>query len=158
MNLVLYANGKTDVGETVQRVIESLVPQNGLEIYRTLEGLSDKLRQPRYSSFVMVLLAARSEDLWALMSIRDLFNDIPIIFILPDSEKDTVLTAHKFYPRYVTDVRGDFSDVALVIKKIFKNAYPERKIAIEQSETKRSSVRKTIFQQLDTKGGDIQNV
>ncbi len=158
MNLILYANGKTDAGETVQRVIESLVPQNGLEICRTLEGLSDKLRQPRYNSFILVLLAARREDFWALTSIRDLLCDIPIIFILPDSEKETVLNAHKFYPRYVTDVSSDFSDVALVIKKMLKNADSKRMLAIEKSEAKNSSFRKPTLKQSSEKGGNIQDV
>ena len=158
MNILLYSNDKKGVGKKIQGVIKSMVPKIELEIYRTLDGLSDKLRQPRYSSFILVLLAARREDLWALTSIRDLLCDIPIIFILPDSEKDIVLTAHKFYPRYVTYVSSDFTDVALVIKKMFKNTYSKRMLAIEKSETKNSSFRKPTLQQSSEKGGNIQDV
>lgn len=158
MNILLYSNDKTGVGKKIQGVIKSMVPKIELEIYRTLDGLSDKLRQPRNTFFILVLLVVQREDFWDLMSIRDLLYDIPIILILPDSEKDTVLTAHKFYPRYVTDVSSDFSDVALVVKKMFKNAYSEKIFAIEKSETKNSSFRKPTLQQSSKEGGDIQNV
>lgn len=158
MNLILYANDKTDVGETVQRVIESLVPQNGLEIYRTLEGLSDKLRQPRKDLFITILVASSRKELSDLLSINDILCNVPKILILPDMEKETVFTAHKFYPRYVTDVSSDFSDVALVVKKMLKNAYSEKIFGIGKSETKNSSFQKPTLQQSSKEGGDIQNV
>ncbi len=157
MNIILYANGKTDAGETVQQVIKSLVSQNGLERYRTIEGLSGKLRKPGKDQLIAVLVASSRKELSDLLSIHDLLSKVPKILILPDSEKDTVLTAHKFYPRYVTDVRSDFTDVALVIKKMLKNAGSKNKFVIEESETETSSFRKPTLQLSSKEGGGIQN-
>ncbi len=58
----------------------------------------------------------------------------------------------------MTDVSSDFSDVALVVKKMLKNAYSEKIFVIEKSEIKNSSFRKPTLQQLNKEGGDIQNV
>ena len=121
MNLILYANDKTDVGETVQRVIESLVPQNGLEIYRTLEGLSDKLRQPRKDLFITILEAEDGQlaleelkknkvDLiisdWNMPNMTELeflkavrsdesFKKIPFVMVTAEGKKDNVMEAAK---------------------------------------------------------------
>jgi ABC-type branched-subunit amino acid transport system substrate-binding protein len=67
------------------------------------------------------------------------------------------LFAHKFYPRYVTDVGSDFSDIALIVKKMLKNTYFEKIFVIGKSEIKNSSFRKPSLQQANEKGGDIKN-
>jgi hypothetical protein len=65
-------------------------------------------------------LAVSGEDLQGLFSIRDLFDDIPMILILPDRKRDTISKGQKLYPRFATYMDGNFSDLALVLAKMLK--------------------------------------
>ncbi len=118
MNLLLYANGRNDVGERLRNVIEALVSKRKTEICTTINSLSRRLRKPMYNVDIVVLLAAPRKDLLEIHSMRDLFRDIRIILILPDSRRDTISLGHKLYPRFISYADSDFKDVGAVLKKM----------------------------------------
>jgi hypothetical protein len=118
MNLLLYAREPRGTGKQLEKVIEELFPENNTEIYRTIDGLSDRLRRPRYDLAVVVLLAASKQDLLDLLSIRDLLDDLRLILLLPNREKDTIAKGHTLRPRFLTYADGNFLDVAAVLSKM----------------------------------------
>ncbi|MBW1741791.1 MAG: hypothetical protein JRJ42_11835 [Deltaproteobacteria bacterium] len=127
MNLLFYKPGTNEAGEQLQRVIEALVPRRKTEIYRTMESLSGRLRQSKYDLAIAVLLAASSEDLMELLSIRDLLDDVRIILVLPDRENDTIRKGHTLRPRFLTYADSNFVDVSAVLSKMLANIFPGKK-------------------------------
>ncbi len=122
MNLILYANGLNGAGERLQNAIESIVPENQTEIYRTTISLYQRLRKPTFGVAVAVLLATTRKELLEIHSMKDLFWDIRIILILPDSEGFTVSMGYKLFPRFISYADGDFMDVAAVLNKMLENS------------------------------------
>jgi hypothetical protein len=119
IRLLLYTPVSEGVGEQLRRMIEKLVPKNNVEIYRSVESLSLRLRQPADDlPIAAVLLAARRGDLTELLSIRDLLRDIRIILVLPDRDEDTIAKGHTFRPRFVSYTDGNFMDVCFVLEKM----------------------------------------
>ena len=118
MNLLLYINGLNGAGIRLQRVIETGISKDRIEVYRDVVSLTHRLRRPRIDLDIAVLLVSSREDLEAILSIVELFFDLRVILILPDREKETISKGHKLYPRYLSYVDGDFSDVAAVLKKM----------------------------------------
>ncbi len=102
--------------------IKKEIPKEGLEIYHSVQSLSRSLHQPRYDVAVIILLATHYEELLDFLMLQDLFSDIHIILILPDRKKETITTAFKFYPRFISYVDSDFKEVALVLAKMVANA------------------------------------
>lgn len=127
MNLLSYAPVTDGVNDRLQRVIEGLVPKQDTEIYRTIDSLSHRLRQPRHNLAVAVLLAASRQDLLELLSIRDLLDGIRIILVLPDRQDDTIAKGHRLYPRFLTYADSDFLDVAAVLSKMLRNSHLDNK-------------------------------
>ena len=127
MNLLLYATEPQGTGKQLQKVIEELFPENNTEIYRTIDGLSHRLRQPRYDLAVVVLLAASKQDLLDLLSIRDLLDDLRVILLLPNREKDTITKGHTLRPRFLTYADSNFLDVAAVLSKMVRNTHGDKK-------------------------------
>jgi hypothetical protein len=123
MNLIMYANGSNGAGERLQNAIESIVPENQTEIYRTTISLYQRLRKPTFGVAVAVLLAATKNELLEIHSMKDLFRDIRIILILPDTEGDTVSMGFKLFPRFISYADGNFKDVAAVLEKMLGNGY-----------------------------------
>ena len=119
IRLLLYTPASEGVGEQLRRMIEKLVPKNNVEIYRSVESLSLRLRQPADDlPIAAVLLAARRGDLTELLSIRALLRDIRIILVLPDRDEDTIAKGHTFRPRFVSYTDGNFMDVRFVLEKM----------------------------------------
>ena len=57
-----------------------------------------------------------------IYALKDLFDGIRKIIILPDGEQVTISLAHKLYPRFLSYIDSDFSDVAAVLKKMATSA------------------------------------
>ena len=122
MTVFLYAKIEDGPGTRLERVIETFVPEENLEIYRTLDDLSHRLRQPGDNIAISVLLTASHEDLLDLLLIRDLLADVRIIIVLPDSEDKTIAKGHSLRPRFISYADSDFMDVGAVLSKMFESA------------------------------------
>jgi len=93
-----------------------------MKVCRSIESLSHWLRQPADDlPIAAVLLAARSEDLSDLLSIRDLLRDVRIILILPDREANTIAQGHTLRPRFLSYTDSDFTDVLAVLGKCLES-------------------------------------
>ena len=123
MNLLFYAPVTDGVGERLQGVVKVLVPEENLEIHRTIDSLSRRLRRPTYDVAVAVFLAPTKEDLLEILSIKDLIWNLRIILILPDREEDTIAQGHTLRPRFLTYADGNFADVAVVLRTMLANHY-----------------------------------
>ncbi len=125
MNLIFYSRDTEGVGEQLRCVIEAIESPalDGVEIHRTIDSLSRRLRQPSSGPSMAVLLAASKEDLMEFLSIHDLLDSVRIILVLPDRKDDTVAKGHSLRPRFLTyvDSDSDFLDVAAVLSKMLGN-------------------------------------
>ncbi len=128
MKFLYYTSINNGPGERLRKIIEPRVKEMELEIYRSIPSLSRRLCQPKYDVIGAVLLTGNRKTLLDLLSTREHLSDIPIILILPDSERDTVSKGHKFHPRFLSYVDSDFSDVGAVLKKMIANIHHGERI------------------------------
>ena len=118
MNLLFYTTEEEETGGRFQKVIDTIVPKGMGETHCTIKSLAHRLRQPRYESTIAVLLAATREDLYDLLSIRDLLRGISIILILPDRNADTIAKGHILRPRFLTYKDSNFGEITAVLGKM----------------------------------------
>ena len=118
MKLLLYASDRCRSGKRLQKVIEALVSKKDREIYRTIDDLTSRLRQPMHDPPIAVLLAASRENLSDILSLRDMLCDVRIMLVLPDRERDTIAKGHTLRPRFVTHADSNFVEMAAVLRKV----------------------------------------
>ena len=53
-----------------------------------------------------------------MLSLRKLLSDLRLILILPDRDRDTVMSAHALRPRFLTYADGNLDDIAAVLRKM----------------------------------------
>lgn len=119
MEVLLYTTETNEDGKRLEKIIKTSLDRLNIQICRTLNSLIQKLRRPRDSFCIAVLLAHSKESLSEILSLKDLFWNLGIILILPDNEMDTISRGHKLYPRFLSYIDSDFSDVAAVLGKMF---------------------------------------
>ena len=125
MNVLVYTPGRQ--GERLQRLIRNLVPDERLESYETFQGFAERLRRPMDEIPVAVILAAKEEDLLAILSISHLLCDVRFILILPDREDVTVAIGHSLRPRFMSYADSDFREVTAVLGKMIGGFYFSRR-------------------------------
>lgn len=127
--LLFLTESNNSVFEPLRAVVENSVPDGILQISDSFTDLPDRLRAVRNGARIAVLVARNREELEELISLDYLFDDILIILVLPDLQKDILSRAYKLYPRFITDMNGDLNTISAVIRKMLKR---ERSRAISR--------------------------
>ena len=118
MSLLFYRPSQNIAAEKLQFVIESEMPDQRLEIFYSIEGLSERLSQSARGNCTAVILAENISDLENIFTLKNLLKDIRIILILPDRSDEVISMGYKLHPRFLSYMDGEFSDVAVVLKKM----------------------------------------
>jgi len=120
MTLLYYRPAQNTTAEKLQAIIETEFPEENLEVYYTTEDLSERLRQHIRINCAAVILAEDIYDLRSLFDLKSLLKDIRIILVLPDRTEEIISMGYKLHPRFLSYTDSDFSDVAVVLKKIIE--------------------------------------
>ncbi len=127
MHLFFYATETNGAGQLLWNLHQDLAPEHGGEFFRKIVDLAQKLRSPRDYLTIAVLLASTQEELLDILYIRDLLEGVRIILILPDRNRDTIMTGHTLLPRFITCVNSNVSWVNAVLNKMLSNYHPGEK-------------------------------
>jgi len=122
MNVILYVpnSGRDDI----QQRIEDMIPGKGLKIYKTLEGLSERLHQPIDPETILIIVARSQEKLSEIFPLRRVLGDVRTVVVAPDQDPKTVSLAHQLRPRFLTYVNSDFGDLVAVLQKMIETEAP----------------------------------
>jgi hypothetical protein len=118
MKIILYLPWTDGIGKRLFGMIEKLVIADEIEVFRTIDSLAHRLRQPVFDLKIAVLLTTTRKELSEILLIKDLFQDIRIILILPDGDSDTISMGHKIYPRFISYIDSNFEDVAVALSNM----------------------------------------
>ncbi len=116
MNLLVFTSKKSE-----ERILYNLGRIMRMEVYNNIKAFLKRFHVPKNNLDLMLLLIGNQKDLEDLITIKELFFDIPIILVLPDRKKMTVREGLKFFPRYISYMDSKQRDVEEVLKKIHSN-------------------------------------
>lgn len=112
-----------EIGEKADRLkksIESRITDERIEVYQSVEKLSQRLRQPHDEVEVAVLITSSYQGLRDVLSIKHLLGDLGIILVIPDQNRETITLAHQLRPRLLGYMSGDLSTIPSVLAKMLK--------------------------------------
>ena len=118
MMIIFFCTAKKGSVERLLGDIQTKIHDHRIEVVRTLEALRDRFRRPILDRAIMILIPVNREQLKGLISMGNLFDDNPILLVLLDREPTTISIGHRLYPRFVTYVDSDFSDLVSVLNKL----------------------------------------
>jgi hypothetical protein len=117
MRIMIYAPSGNAVGKLLVNRINS-ANNTPIELYDSLEYLSENLRKPISTPLVAILMPKNNAELSNLIQMRHLLRNIRIVLILPNRHAETIADGHTLRPRYVSHSDGDLSDVVAVVIKM----------------------------------------
>jgi len=120
MTLLIYSTTTSLKEKRLLRIIELMLPEKKFKFYRTIDDFSQRLRQPVLKQRILILLLNSPKELEDVLSIRELLEDAKIILIVPDTNPATLARGHILRPRFLSDSKSDFVDVAAVLRRIIR--------------------------------------
>ena len=119
MNIVLYTSIKDPItGKRLRDKIDMDFSCENLEIFSNMPDFIRRLHCFPRNIDVAIVLIPDDDHLSDLLQYRDVLDDIEIILILPDQNKDTVKKGMSLYPRFLAYGDSDFDDVSAVLVKL----------------------------------------
>ena len=121
MNIILYKANEQQESDSLWGVVCESVPTGMAEKYSSLEEFKNRLLLYKNNIEIVLLTARTKEELKQFIGLREFLADIRVILILPDRDHDTLSNAHALYPRFITYIDGDYSDLKAVLTKMQNN-------------------------------------
>ena len=118
VKILFYARIAEDPETGFEGRLKGFVPADRLEVYRSIRELSQRLEALYNHETIVVLQARDMKRLMCMVSLRDQFQGVRIILLVPDREEETLLFADRLRRRFLINNEGDFSDVMSVLQKM----------------------------------------
>ena len=116
MAVLLFSSEMRREEHQIRRILGEL--NQNVEVYRSWNRLSRRFERPRGDICLMIFAMRNREILNHLVLMRGQMYDLSVVLILPDAAKETMLKAHKFYPRFITFTGSDYSDLSLALQNM----------------------------------------
>ena len=121
MKLLFYYSRESTQIQRLDNLIQSFVPDDDIEIYRSLETVTERLKEPSDNITTAVFVASSLAELKDFYTLRNYFFDLRHIIILPEKDEKMIAVAHKLQPRFLSYLESDFSVVSAVLRKMFSD-------------------------------------
>ncbi len=122
MQLLYYSSGDDLNSGRLEAAVHKAVPEGRIELFRTLDDFRERLRMPVEPDSIAVLLASDREELQKMQLLRGLLTEIYVVLVIPDRKKSTIELAHLLLPRFLSRKDGDFSDLKIVLNRMYLNS------------------------------------
>ena len=123
MNVIVYASEK-HLRQRLLAAIRLLEEQCHLEVFADISALNRRLCGPVIGMVWLVLALKSLAELHRFVAMGDLIQNNRSILVLPDQAQETVFIGHSLYPRFISYLDSDFSDVCSVLDTVIRNSTP----------------------------------
>ena len=120
-DLVFYAKNHEDIPRKLRDILEPLLFDERIELYRSLASLKQRFCLPTERRIIAIIFATDKGDLLDIISMKYFFSDVQVVLILPSRKKDIIALGHGLRPRFITYKDADFRELLSVIRKMAGN-------------------------------------
>ena len=122
MRLLFYSSGDDQDEKRLEAAVHQVIPESKIELFKRLDDLRERLRRPIEPNSIAVLSALNREELQQMQVLRRLLIEIYVVIVIPDRKKSTIELAHLLLPRFLSHVNSDFTDLKIVLDKMYMNS------------------------------------
>ena len=117
-DLIFYAKNHQDIPRKLREILEPLLFDERVELYRSLASLKQRFCLPTEKRIIAIIFATDKEDLLDITSMKYFLSDVQVVLILPSRRKDIISLGHSLRPRFITYKDADFRELLSVIHKM----------------------------------------
>jgi hypothetical protein len=122
MQLLFYSSGDDQDEKRLEAAVHQVIPESKIELFKRVDDLRERLRTPVEPDSIAVLSALNRGELQQIQVFRPLLVEIYVVLVIPDRKKSTIELAHLLLPRFLSCVNSDFTDLKIVLNKMYMNS------------------------------------
>ena len=122
MQLLFYSTGDDQNEKRLEAAVHKVIPESKIELFKSLDDFRVRLRMPIEPGSIAVLSASNREELQQMQLLRELLTEIYVVLVIPDRKKSTIKLAHLLLPRFFSKINSDFTDLKIVLNKMYINS------------------------------------
>jgi hypothetical protein len=122
MRLFFYSSGHDQDEKRLEAAVHQVIPESKIELFKRVDDLRERLRTPVEPDSIAVLSALNRGELQQIQVFRPLLVEIYVVLVIPDRKKSTIGLAHLLLPRFISCVYSDFTDLKIVLNKMYLNS------------------------------------
>jgi len=124
--VITYTDLSSGASEKLLQIVKGIVASDQIESFISIEGLKTRLRKSLYDVDAVVLIVESGETLEKILTIMDLLRVVSVIMVLPDRDQDTISKGYTVWPRFVSYLDSDFSEIGVVLSKMVNRSVLSR--------------------------------
>lgn len=125
---LIFAPSNLTLAASIARIIycepRSSVP--AWAVYTHADEVRAELEKLGHQQLLVILLAAKREELDLMVAMADWFEDVPLVLVVPDHHRNTIAAAHRLRPRCLMGPDINFREMRLVIRNLIIRRTIER--------------------------------
>ena len=122
MQLLFYSSGDDQNTKRLEAAVHKVIPEGQIELFKKLDAFRERFRMPIEPDSIAVLSASNREELQRMQLLRGLLTKIYVILVVPDRKDSTIRLAHLLLPRFLSQKESDFTDLKIVLNKMYLNS------------------------------------
>jgi hypothetical protein len=122
MQLLYYSSGDDQNSRRLEAAVHNVIPESQIEPFKRLDDFRARLRTPVEPDSIAVLSAPNRDELQQMQMLRGLLTEIYVVLVIPDRKKRTIELAHLLLPRFLSQKESDFTDLKIVLNKMYLNS------------------------------------
>ncbi|MDP2914138.1 MAG: hypothetical protein Q8O91_01645 [Candidatus Aminicenantes bacterium] len=123
MQLLFFSSGDDQNKKRLEAAVHKVVPESQIELFKRLDDLRERLRMTIEPDSIAVLSASNRKELQQMQLLRGLLKEIYVVLVIPDRKKSTIRLAHLLLPRFLSQKESDFTDLKIVLDKMYQNSH-----------------------------------
>ena len=122
MQLLFYSSGDDQNKKRLEAAVHKMIPKSKIELFKRLDDFRERFRRPIEPDSIAVLSASNREELQQMQPLRRLLTEIYVVLVIPDRKHSTIRLAHLLLPRFLSQKESDFTDLKIVLNKMYINS------------------------------------
>jgi len=125
MELLVYASDMFQ-RERLLGAIKCCSHQWHVETFKDFRAFNRRLKNFCTGEMWLVMVTSDLAELCRMTTVCEIIRSRRSILVLPDHRRETVRVGHTLYPRFISYIDSDFSDVSSVLSTVSRKAMAKR--------------------------------
>lgn len=118
-NIILFTDWRYgSKSRQLQKAIAPMTSIQNITCYRSVKKLAERLHQLPQKIAVAIFLIKNKDQLFELVALGEILDNVPIILVLPDRDRKIITKAHQLRPRFLAYADCDFNNISKVLEKM----------------------------------------
>ncbi len=127
VDVIIFSSKMDRHQKDIANIALRLVPKDSISYCKTMDDLSMASLKTLFGLGIIVIIARDTQELTEIFNLREKLKDHLIILILGNTKDAMIQKSLTLYPRYMSYMGEDYTDIFIVLEKMLSKIQKQNK-------------------------------